>query len=652
MSNRVVEDERCARAGVLAAEVARRRAAGESVDDATVIANHPHLRPELDEALDAAYAIHAVVLTARRNAISGNNAFDEPNSDTSTDHDPACRPSIIGYKLIKPIGSGSQAIVYEALQETTGKHVAVKVVAWEPATDSRARSRFEQEVSALASIDHPNIVTVIDRGRTPEGSLYFVMPLIEGPSLDQWLDQRRASSSDYVRDVASIFTTLCRAVNEAHLAGVIHRDLKPANVRVDRFGSPHVLDFGLARRFGANAIASAASRFGATKMGQVVGSLPWSSPEQAKGDLALLDGRSDVYSLGVMLHHALTGQFPYPVTGRVREVIDQIAGLGEDRPTDLPGIESLNASLQAIIRHALARPLDERYPSASAFADDLERYLRGARPLAYDRRRTKAGRRKLLLASFLVIAGIGVTLAIVATGWPDSVDDQRFIPIANPSVTNAIGMTLVLIKPPPPVSQQEFVISVTPRGNHPTDPHGDIRQAYWIGSTEVTVGQYLTIMGTPPSASGITATKPDDSLPVTSVSLEEAEKFCERLSKIDGRRYRLPTEREWEYACRAGDIREPANDDVLIKSAWFLTNSNGQPQPVGQQSPNVWALFDMRGNVAELTYSAKGTGEAIKGGSVVSSATDCRSDVVSLNLDRRYVGFRVVADDASRQQPK
>ena len=218
---------------------------------------------------------------------------------------------------MREIQRGSQGVVYRAVHTSTHRDVAIKVMLEGPFANPRDRLRFEREVEILGQLKHPNIVTVYDSGEI-SGHFYYVMDLVDGPSLQEWIVSGDRSPDDRVR----LFLLICDAVNAAHLRGVIHRDLKPANVRVDSSGEPHVLDFGLAKHIPGHSNRSAAADL--TVTGQFLGSLPWSSPEQAMGDPDQIDIRTDVYSLGVMLYQLLTERFPYPVAGNLRDVLDNI----------------------------------------------------------------------------------------------------------------------------------------------------------------------------------------------------------------------------------------------------------------------------------------------------------------------------------------
>ncbi|MFO0972871.1 MAG: serine/threonine-protein kinase [Phycisphaerae bacterium] len=262
--------------------------------------------------------------------------------------------SFPGYRVLREIHRGGQGVVFQAVQESTRRKVAIKVLRGGPFADATELARFDREVDVLSRLKHPHIVTIHDRGLT-SGHAYYVMDYIPGRALDAFV----AGGDRPLRDVLSLFVKVCDAVNVAHLRGVIHRDLKPGNIRVDDEGEPRILDFGLAKFSRESGAGSSAVM---TLTGQFVGSLPWASPEQAGGDSDLIDVRTDVYSLGVVLYQLLTGRFPYPVVGRIRDVVQNITQSTPTRPSTVQ--RRVEHDLELIVLKCLAkepeRPLPER----------------------------------------------------------------------------------------------------------------------------------------------------------------------------------------------------------------------------------------------------------------------------------------------------
>ncbi len=288
------------------------------------------------------------------------------------------------YERLGEIHRGGQGVVYRALQQSTRRIVAVKVLRHRLLATRADRVRFDREIEILAGLNHPGIVTIHDSGQV-EGLAYYVMDFVEGRPLDQALTAL-ADRGD-LPGLLSLYAEVCDAVHAAHLRGVIHRDLKPSNILVDAAGRPHILDFGLAKwTIESSAGGEVGGAVAMTQTGQFVGSLPWASPEQAEG--ADVDVRTDVYSLGVMLYQALSGRFPYRIGGPLREVLDRI--VREPAPPlarrGARGVR-IAADLDTIARKCLEKSAERRYQSAGELARDVRNFL-AARPI--DARRDSA----------------------------------------------------------------------------------------------------------------------------------------------------------------------------------------------------------------------------------------------------------------------
>ena len=277
--------------------------------------------------------------------------------------------SIEGYEIREEIGRGGMGVVYRALQKATKREVAIKVLLEGPFASRSTRRRFEREVELAAQLQHPHIVTILESG-IASGRYYCAMQYVDGRRLDEHV----AASKLSVETVLRLFAKICDAVNYAHQRGVIHRDLKPSNILIGRDGNPNILDFGLAKVTDASGSEDAGPSL-MSLAGQVLGTLPYMSPEQASGSPQDVDILTDVYTLGVILYQLLTSHFPYKVLGSMRDVLDTIL---RDEPTKPSSIRrEINDEIETIVLKALSKEKSRRYQTAGDLGRDIERYLAG-----------------------------------------------------------------------------------------------------------------------------------------------------------------------------------------------------------------------------------------------------------------------------------
>ncbi len=326
--------------------------------------------------------------------------MDEEHTDKPEEQGPDAPPpedielELEGYLLQREITRGGQAIIFSAIKKSTGRKVAVKFFPGGSYATRKEKVRMDREVRVLAALDHPNIVSVIDRGQTPDGSTYFVLEYVHGKTLaefidDYWDRHAPARTVDDLRELLQLFVRIADAVNAAHLRGVVHRDLKPSNIIIDGYGEPHILDFGVALSAVPLTDDGGEPLPSVTWTGEFLGSVQWASPEQAEGDQTKIDVRSDVYSLGVILYEVLTGDFPYDVFGTLPEILKNIMESRPRPPSEVfrerteddqrsdSGACPIDPLLDGIVLRALEKNRDDRYQTAGEFSKAVSSYLGG-----------------------------------------------------------------------------------------------------------------------------------------------------------------------------------------------------------------------------------------------------------------------------------
>ncbi|MCO6436716.1 MAG: tetratricopeptide repeat protein [Phycisphaerae bacterium] len=342
-----------------------------------------------------------------------------PPSDSSVAARPPWVPERLGrYKIRRLVGSGGMGLIFEAEQDEPRRLVAVKVL--QPGILSPARARrFDMEATLLARLQHPAIAQVFEAGTFDAGfgrQPYFAMEYVLGRPIDVYADEEALSD----RKRLELLATVCDGVEHAHTSGIVHRDLKPANILVDQRGQIKILDFGIARSTDSDIHATTLQ----TDVGQIVGTIPYMSPEQAMGVPGEIDSRSDVYSLGVLAYELLTDELPVPVRGRM--VPDALRAIREDDPTPLGSVRrSLRGDIEHIVGRALAKERQFRYASAGELGKDIRRYLehrpvQAARPSRYYLLKKFAVRNRALVTG-VVCAFLALIVGIVTTSWQASV---------------------------------------------------------------------------------------------------------------------------------------------------------------------------------------------------------------------------------------
>ncbi len=548
------------------------------------------------------------------------------------------------YVLLDKIGQGGMGSVFKALHRHMRREVAIKVLHADLADSPDALERFRREMRAGGKLNHPHIVPTLDADQVGD-TMFLVMEYVPGTNLALLVGQNGPLPiGQALRSVAHAAEGLAHA----HDQGVIHRDIKPSNLLCDDRGNVRVLDLGLARF-----ASEGPSQLTAT--GEMLGTVDYMAPEQALSTRQA-DARSDIYSLGCTLAYLLTGQPPFSGESVLKRLMAH-------RDTPVPSLCDLRHdvpdSVNRIFQKMVAKQPAERYQSMRELLVDLEPFV-GSR-----RARSRGWQRGVLatVAVFVLVAAV-LILRLNPTGKPAFKDQNKIEPPTAPRVaptlaiapfdgpqaeahqaawakflnqpvetTNGIGMKLRLIPPgefQQGASEQEVEVFSNLEGRSlATDgPRHRVRltQPFFIGVSEVTQAEYQTVIGSNPSLfspAGEFAARVADSEttqhPVENVTWFDAVEFCNALSLrekltpcyertneevtiVTGTGYRLPTEAEWEYACRAG-TESPwsfgGQEAPFEQFAWVAMNGEFHSHPVGQLLPNAFQLHDLHGNLWE-----------------------------------------------------
>jgi len=361
--------------------------------------------PELAGAFDCMEALDSIAIAAGRVGEEATVIFRaDEDRDTGAEGPPSTLPSgtrFGKYELLEEIGRGGMGVVFKARQTDLDRLVAIKMIRASLIASTEDVARFQAEARAAASLSHPNIVAVheIDQVRGPH---FFAMQYLAGPSLADLAGSHPLPAERAARLLAAV----ARAVAHLHAHGIVHRDLKPSNILLDDKEQPIVTDFGLVK------LIEGGTRLTATDA--IVGTPSYMSPEQAGGPNSLVGPRSDVYGLGAVLYALLTSRPPFAEA----TALDTLAQVLESEP---PAPSRFNPdippALEAICLKCLEKSPRERYQSASALADDLERFLRGedveARSPALPQRLRRWLRREPALVLRLLALGTSAVIAQV-----------------------------------------------------------------------------------------------------------------------------------------------------------------------------------------------------------------------------------------------
>lgn len=336
----------------LVSELTDRAQRGEQVDLEKVCQQHPQFAHELR------YLWGTVLVTE---AIGSRSNWQEIATNSDTSVWPPQLPFRMGdYQLLEHVGQGGMGIVFRAKQISLGREVAIKMIQRNRLNSPEDHQRFLAEAEATARLEHPGIVQVYEAGEF-EGTPYFSMQFIRGETLAQRLQNGPLPQ----RQAALLMAAVSRAIDYAHKQGILHRDIKPSNIILDEGGTVRVTDFGLAKFCGTNDHL--------TRTGAILGTPSYMSPEQASGRSSQLGPTSDVYSLGTVLYHLLTGRPPIVADSPLELALKVL----EQEPVPPRVLEpKIDRDLEMVVVRCLQKPPDLRYATAAELADDLEAFLR------------------------------------------------------------------------------------------------------------------------------------------------------------------------------------------------------------------------------------------------------------------------------------
>jgi sulfatase modifying factor 1 len=524
------------------------------------------------------------------------------------------------YTITHKIGEGGMASVYEAVHERLGTKVAIKILSPILARNPQLRQRFENEANFMASLNHPNITRVLDI-EEQDDTLAIVMELLEGEDLDDRVKRTGPLSEN---EVKVIFIQVLNAFEYAHSKGIVHRDIKPSNIFIDKNDQVKILDFGIAKIFGTGNEM--------TQTGTQMGTPVYMSPEQVKGDKSI-DHRSDIYSLGITLYFLLVGKAPYESAEESSfEIFTKIVN------DPIPNIPN-QPFFDFIIQRSVEKDRNNRFQEIKEFKNGFETIVSqgNTSQKEYD---------KTIYEQLLKVEVYNDNLFEIN----DS--SNTLFPILWIDIPEG---TFIMGSPENESDRNDNEIQ-----------HQVTLSAFKMSKNVITFDQYDSF------CDATERKKPSDEgwgrgdRPVINVSWDDATAFAEWMG------CRLPTEAEWEYACRAGST-SPFNtgNNLMTSEANYDGNYpynnnpkgkyNKKTSPVGSFPPNSWGLNDMHGNISEWCsdlfgkYSISsqtnpigaslGSYRVIRGGSWFNGARNCRSAFRNSGVPNNLLGilgFRLV----------
>jgi formylglycine-generating enzyme required for sulfatase activity len=488
------------------------------------------------------------------------------------------------YSIIETLGKGGMGVVYRALDTRLKRNVAIKGMLPELLGQDRSEQRFMREAQSIASIDHQGVIRVHDYF-SEHGAYYMVMEYFQAMSLSEYVSHLPNAKE---HDFTPIFTQVLDALEAVHQRSQVHRDLKPSNVLINAKEQIRLIDFGLVK--GGGSLVSVSGKY--------LGTPGYTAPEQ-EIDSAMADARSDIYSMGGLMYYCASGGkhpprvvFPNAVPEAYREqILTCLNEMQEKRYQNAHELkEALNKVSEETSSNSEVEAKDQQ--ATDGPGTNVKEVLQNEKgALTHEAR--KPQEQIVVMAPTLVQTAKKETSLKAGTIQEFSGIEFVYCPA---------GEFMMGSKDD---DDESFLY-----GNEQPVHEVEISRCFWLGKYPVTQGQWAAVMGQNPSrfveskgffGLGGKEARPDH--PVEQVSWDDTRDFIDRLNeKQRAKHYRLPTEAEWEHACRAGSTTAYCFGDgesKLKEYAWFDDNSGRLTHPVGKKRPNDWGLYDMHGNVWE-----------------------------------------------------
>ena len=545
-------------------------------------------------------------------------------------------------KFLKNSVKEGMGVVYKAKDKQLDIDVALKFLPPQISKNERAVKQLKDEAKLSIKLSHPNIMRLFNY--EDDGCYqYLVMEYIDGGSLEDRLLKEGKLSEEYV---LKILPQLCEGLDCAHKQKILHRDLKPSNIMLTKEGTIKICDFGIARQ-----VKDSMTRLTGI---QTSGTLLYMSPEQIRGDN--IDSRSDIYSLGIVLYELLSGEVPFKMGDISFQIINKA-------PKPLEGISE---KLNSIIKKCLSKNPEDRFGNTELIIEDIKTNVEWAEyppkteegghscppyktENILDRQEIKEGKKtskkyivKIVLISliFLIpIVIIVVSLKNQKAHWEER-GNEAVLTLSN-------GVKIEFVKIPSGSFMMGSPDNESGRDSDEGPQHRVNIKSFWMGKYEVTNKQYRAFKSSHDSKDYNGHSLNSDNQPVVNVSWNDAIEFCKWLSSKTGKNFSLPSEAEWEYACRGGTETVRYWGDSTNSSCEYANVSNPSAKkefnwnwevfscedgykvssPTGSFRPNNYGLYDMLGNVWEWcqdTWHSKYEGAPTNGSAWESGGSSNR----------------------------